>query len=110
MPVGLPGGAEPKHADSASDKVGSGRTRDLFGVINTSTSPDTLRSLTETGFWFSRWRPGLRLQFASVLVVHKTYAAEAGFVSGHVLIRTGTTALDDDEAPAILSHEATRVE
>jgi hypothetical protein len=38
LPVIIPCGAEPRHADSASDKAGSGPTRDLFGVIHTSDS------------------------------------------------------------------------
>lgn len=110
LPVNIPCGAEPRHADSASDKAGSGPTRDLFGVIQTSPDSDTLRSLTETGFSFARWRPDRCLQFASIFVVHTTHANEAGVVSGHIPIRADTTALDDDDEPANLSHHATGVE
>lgn len=40
----------------------------------------------------------------SVLMVHKTHAVEAGFVSGDVLIWAGATAQHDDSERAIYSH------
>jgi len=38
VPIGSLGGAEPRHADLASEGAESGRTRELFGVINNLTS------------------------------------------------------------------------